>query len=76
MTDHQMRTIITKLHDLARFVAEASDSERETLLLQSGISTALLVALEFAEANRPDAIDAADWSSVRHFYVLAKRQES
>ena len=70
MTDHQCRAMIDKLHGLCRFVQEAATHEREATVLTAVLSTSLLGVLEFAEAQHPLVVSAADWSTVKHFLSL------
>ena len=75
MTDYQCRTLLDKLHGLCRFVQESAEHEQEALLLTAILSTALLGALEFVEANHSAILHEGDWPSVLHFFTIKKKDD-
>ena len=72
MTDHQVRTILDKLHGLCRFTQEAAQDDKEATLVTAVLSTALLGVLEYAEANHVGVLHEGDWPSVLHFFTVKK----
>jgi hypothetical protein len=70
MTLHQCRILLDKVHNLVRFVQEASESEREALILTGVLASSQLGVLEFIEANHPQLLTEADWPTCRQHFLL------
>jgi hypothetical protein len=72
MTGHEYRGVLDQLHDLSAYVRGscfANPHEREAVQLSTIIAVATVAVLEIVEANHPQVLTAADWSSVLHFFT-------